>query len=144
LKPEFLYYPLSEQQRPIVRDLIKKYVAENGCPDAFFCHSDDVAIGIYRGLCDLKLRVPQNAALIGCDGIQDTEYLECPLTTIVQPVEEMCAKAWQFLLERLEQPDSKKQGIVLKPKLEIRESSSRADHQGAAKPTERLPKHISD
>ena len=88
LKPEFIYYPLSEEQRVITRRSIKKYIGEHGRPDAIFCHSDDVAIGIYRGLCDMKLRVPQDVALVGCDGIQDTEYLECPLTTLVQPVPE--------------------------------------------------------
>lgn len=123
LKPEFLYYPLSEQQRPIVRDLIKNHVREKGCPEAFFCHSDDIAVAVYRGLCDLKLRVPHDVALVGCDGIQDMEYLECPLTTLVQPVAEMCATAWQFLLQRLDQPDVKRQKAMLKPKLAIRESS---------------------
>jgi LacI family transcriptional regulator len=130
LKPQFLYYPLSEEQRPIVRQLIQEYVREHGCPEALFCHSDDVAVGIYRGLCDLKLRVPEQVALVGCDGIQDTEYLECPLTTLVQPVAEMCAKAWEFLLRRLENPRLQRQNSVLKPKLAIRESTARAAAKG--------------
>lgn len=125
LKPEFLYYPLSEQQRPIVRHLIQEYVRENGCPEAIFCHSDDVAVGIYRGLRDLNLRVPQDVALVGCDGIQDTEYLECPITTLVQPVAEMCASAWQFLTQRLETPAAKRQYTALTPQLAIRDSSRR-------------------
>ncbi|MDB6018343.1 MAG: Transcriptional regulator, LacI family [Pedosphaera sp.] len=125
LKPEFLHYPLSEQQRPIVRQLVQDYIREQGKPDAIFCHSDDVAVGIYRGLCDMKLRVPEEVALAGCDGIQDTEYLECPLTTLVQPVVAMCATAWQFLAQRLEHPTMKREQAVLKPKLAIRESSRR-------------------
>lgn len=124
LKPEFLYYPLSEQQREIVRRLIQDFVRDHGRPEAIFCHSDDVALGIYRGLYDLKLRVPKDVALVGCDGIQDTRYLECPITTLVQPVAEMCATAWQFLVQRIEQPATKRQSATLKPKLAIRESSS--------------------
>jgi DNA-binding LacI/PurR family transcriptional regulator len=124
LKPEFLYYPLSEQQREIVRRLIQDFIREHGRPEAIFCHSDDVALGIYRGLCDMKLRVPQDVALVGCDGIQDTQYLECPITTLVQPVAEMCATAWQFLMQRIEQPAIRRQSAVLKPTLAIRESSS--------------------
>ncbi len=119
LTPEFIYYPLSDQQRPIVRQLIQDYVRENGSPEAIFCHSDDVAIGVYRGLCDVKRKV----ALVGCDGIPDTEYLECPLTTLVQPVVAMCASAWQLFQQRQEHPNSKRQEVILKPKLEIRESS---------------------
>jgi len=125
LKPRFFYYPLSELQRPIVRQSIQDYVRENGCPEAIFCHSDDVALGIYRGLCDLKLRVPQDVALVGCDGIQDTEYVESPITTLVQPVAQICGTAWQFLLQRLEHPELKRQHTVLEPELVVRESSRR-------------------
>jgi len=123
LKPEFIYYPLTERLRPATRQLVQAYIRQHGSPEAIFCHSDDAALGIYRGLCDLKLRVPEDVALVGCDGIEDIEYLECPLTTLVQPVEEMCAAAWQFLMKRLERPEMKRQNLTLKPKLAIRESS---------------------
>lgn len=125
LPPEFIYYPLTERQRPGARQLIQDYVRKQGAPEAIFCHSDDAALGIYRGLCDLKLRVPDDVALAGCDGIEDTEYLECPLTTLVQPVAEMCRAGWEFLTKRIEQPETRKQGLILKPVLAIRESSMR-------------------
>jgi DNA-binding LacI/PurR family transcriptional regulator len=124
LKPEFIYYPLTEQQRMVTRQLIQDYIREHGRPDAIFCHSDDVALGIYRGLRDLRLRVPEDVALVGCDGIQDTEYLECQLTTLVQPVAAMCATAWQFLSHRMDKSVKKPQRTTLKPKLVIRDSSS--------------------
>jgi LacI family transcriptional regulator len=126
LKPEFIYYPLAEQQRVLARQKIQDYFREHGQPDAIFCHSDDVALGIYRGLCDMKLRVPEDVALVGCDGIQDTEYLERPITTLVQPVEEMCATALRFLMQRIEgKATPSPQKLKLKPKLVIRDSSIR-------------------
>jgi LacI family transcriptional regulator len=125
LKPEFLYYPLSPEQRPIVRRLITRFIRAHGCPEAVFCHSDDVALGIYRGLCDLHIPVPEKVALVGCDGIQDTEYLECPLTTLVQPVAEMCALAWKFLVRRLQNLRLARQQAVLAAVLLIRQSSRR-------------------
>jgi len=134
LKPEFIYYPLTKQLRPVTRQFIQDYIRQQGAPEAIFCHSDDAALGVYRGLCDLKLRVPEDVALVGCDGIEDTEYLERPLTTLIQPVAEMCAAAWKFLLDRLEQPELEKQSVVLQPKLEIRESSARRPAGGAADP----------
>jgi DNA-binding LacI/PurR family transcriptional regulator len=82
-------------------------------------------LGIYRGLCNLKLRVPEDVAPVGCDGIQDTKYLECPITTLVQPVAEMCATAWKFLENRLRHPKAKQQRATLKPALAIRGSSRR-------------------
>lgn len=131
LKPEFIYYPLSGDQRPIVRKLIQDYIGKKGCPEAIFCHSDDVAIGVYRGLCDMGLRVPSDVAIMGCDGIQDTEYLECPLTTLIQPVHDMCLAAWQFYQARQADPAHPPQHIVLKPKLVIREST-RKNHKKRA------------
>jgi LacI family transcriptional regulator len=126
LTPEFIYYPLSEQQRSITRQLIQEYAREKDMPEAIFCHSDDVALGIYRGLCDLGIRVPSQVALVGCDGISDTEYLEVPLTTLVQPVAEMCTTAWRFLQQRLEDPSLAPQHTVLETHLAIRQSSLRA------------------
>lgn len=123
--PEFIYYPLTRNQKPVTRRLIQEYIKAEGRPDAIFCHSDDAALGIYRGLCDLGLRVPQDVALVGCDGIEDTEYLECPLTTLVQPVAEMCATAWRFVQERLEQADRPRQQVVLQPQLAVRASTQR-------------------
>jgi LacI family transcriptional regulator len=131
LKPEFIYYPLTEQQRPIARQLIQDYIKGNGCPEAIFCHSDDVALGIYRGLRDMRLRVPEEVVLVGCDGIQDTEYLECQLTTLEQPVAAMCATAWQFLLRRMDKTATKPQIAKLKPKLVVRDSSVRESRSAA-------------
>lgn len=123
LKPEFIYYPLSDNQRPIVRTLIQKYIGQHGQPEAIFCHSDDVAIGVYRGLRDMGLRVPGDILLLGCDGIPDTEYLDCPLSTLVQPVERMCQTAWQFLRNRQKSPDLPRQHALIPPVLEPREST---------------------
>jgi LacI family transcriptional regulator len=132
LKPEFIYYPLTEQQRVITRELIRDYIQKQGRPEAIFCHSDDVALGIYRGLCDMGLRVPEDVALLGCDGIQDTEYLECQLTTLVQPVAEMCATAWQFLVNRMDRRMTKTQKKKLTPQLVIRDSTTPAHRNGAS------------
>jgi DNA-binding LacI/PurR family transcriptional regulator len=125
LEPEFIHYPLTEKQRPVTRRLIVDFIRDHGLPEAIFCHSDDAALGIYRGLCDAGIRVPDQIALVGCDGIEDTEYLECPLTTLVQPVATMCATAWKFLQQRLDDPDFPRQHQVLTPELAIRESSHR-------------------
>jgi LacI family transcriptional regulator len=109
--------------RDTARLAVRDYVREQGCPAALFCHNDDMAIGAYRGLLDAGFRVPEDVALIGCDGIEDTEYLECPLSTIVQPIEEMCALAWTFLERRMADPQHPLQHARLQSHLVIRESS---------------------
>jgi len=69
-------------------------------------------------------RVPEDIALVGCDGIEDTLYLERTLSTIAFPMTEMCAMAWHFLRRRMADPDIARQRLVLQPSLIIRESSS--------------------
>jgi len=64
--------------------------------------------------------------LVGCDGIQDTQYLECPLSTIVLPVPRMCELAWQFLAKRLADPSAPRQHAVLEAALVPAESSQRS------------------
>lgn len=118
-----MYIPISDQSRARTREEVRQYIATQDCPDGLLCINDEVALGTYRALCDAGIRVPQEVAIIGCDGIEDTEYLECPLTTIVQPVEEMCRLAWQILQERIEEPQREFQHQLLAPQLAIRDSS---------------------
>lgn len=110
--------------RAAVRRFVREYVAAKGCPEAIFCHNDDTAIATYCALCDLGLRVPDDVALVGCDGIEDTEYLPTPISTITQPLDEMSRLAWQFLKIRMQDPDAPPQRIILPSKLIVRASSS--------------------
>jgi LacI family transcriptional regulator len=111
--------------RPAARSAMTAYTAEHGCPDGIFCHNDEIAIGVYRALCDLGYRIPDDVALIGCDGIVDAEYLEVPISTIVQPVDGMSRLACQFLHQRLADPSAPLQQCVLPSSLDIRNSSQR-------------------
>ena len=126
-EPEFVL--TADEKRASVGPVLKSYwerrrgPAER--PDALFCFNDDMAIAAYRALRDLGLRVPDDVALIGCDGIEDTAYLDPQLTTIAQPLEEMCAMAWTFLDRRMQNPDLPLQEATLQPTLHIRGSSLR-------------------
>ncbi len=91
-----------------------------GPPDAIFCHNDELALGAYRGLIDLGLRLPEDVQLIGCDGLDQGEYLDSPLSTIVMPIAAQCQLAWQYLRRRLERADVSLQKRVLEGRLELR------------------------
>jgi len=123
LQPEII--AVAPATRSHARAALCDYVRDRGCPDGLFCFHDDLALAAYRALCDLGLRVPEEVALVGCDGIQETQYLEKPLTTIVQPLESMCALAWQYLQRRMQDPAAPLQQTILTPCLEIRPSSRR-------------------
>ena len=127
LTTEYLYYPSPQpvNMNDVVRNLMQNYLRVQKTPDAVFCHSDDVALGVFRGLRDVGLRVPQDVVIAGCDNADYAPYLDCPLSTIEQPVGELCLNAWHFLLQRLTQPDLPQQKMELKARLLIRDSSCR-------------------
>jgi len=112
-------------RQAIVEYVRSRRAAGKPIPDAIFCVNDEVAIGCYRGLCDLGLRVPEDVMLVGCDGIEDAEYHACPISTLVLPVERMSSLAWDFLESRLRDREQELQQTTLLPELVVRESSRR-------------------
>lgn len=70
-------------------------------PTALFCSTDMLAIAAIRGLVTLGLRVPRDMSVAGFDGIDVGEWMAPSLTTVVQPAEELGAKALRHLLRRL-------------------------------------------
>lgn len=112
-------------RRELTRSRLRDYINQNGAPDGLLCQNDEMAIAAYRALRDLNLRVPEDVRLIGCDGLDDMEYFDPPLATIVQPIEETCALAWQFLQRRLDNPDLPLQHAVLQAHLRKRPSLAR-------------------
>jgi LacI family transcriptional regulator len=121
----------------MARQAVVEHVRRGGPPDAILCRNDDIAFGVYRALCDLGLTVGEDVLWVGRDGIQETQFLPCPLSTIVLPVAQMCKLAWQFLDARLGDPAARRQEATLQGNLVIRESSARpCRHRGGRKPRE--------
>jgi len=102
------------------RQTIQEYFKEKGEPEAIFCGSDEIAIGVYRGLRDIGVNVGEDVILIGCDGIEDIEYMDHPISTIVQPVDEVCIKAWEFLTRRMKDRNIPRQTAQYEGKLVLR------------------------
>ncbi len=107
---------------------MRKYLAKQKHPEAIFCYNDQTAIGAYKALLEAGLNIPDDVALVGCDGIDMSEYINPTLTTIVQPFEEMCLLAWQFLQNRINDSDIPRQETILKCRLEVRGSSRVNQH----------------
>lgn len=123
MTPEIISVP--EMSRTAAKRILKKHIEAQGNPDGIFCFNDDYALAAYRVLRELGIKVPDDVALVGCDGIEDTEYLERPISTILSPMSEMCKLAWEFLDARMRNPNMPQQRVVLVPKLVIRDSSRR-------------------
>jgi LacI family transcriptional regulator len=72
-------------------------------PTAIFCFNDQVAMGVYEALQELKLAVPDDVAVMGFDNLEIiAAYLRPKLSTMGLPHYEMGQWAVKFLLEHIE------------------------------------------
>ncbi len=114
----------ADETRATAREHVKKIWNESKF-DGLFCINDDVAIGAHRGLRDLGVRVGEDVAIVGCDDIEDAQYMDPSLTTIQQPVEAMCKRAWEMLEQRWADPIAPLQQERILPRIIVRESTIR-------------------
>lgn len=94
-------------------------------PEAILCMNDDIAIATEFVLQQMGVMVGTDVALVGFDGLEETELAPCPISTVRQPIEEMCDLAWNFLRTQMDGSVETVQQKILKPSLVIRDSSRR-------------------
>ena len=71
-------------------------------PTAVCCVSDVVAIGAMQALRENGLRPGSDVSLIGYDGLNIGDWLEPPLTTMRQPIEEAGRQLSEMLIKIIE------------------------------------------
>ena len=73
---------------------------------ALFAIADSMAIGAMRALLDAGRAVPKDCSVIAIDGLELSAYIEPPLTTLCQPMEEMGRRSAQILLGMVQRKGS--------------------------------------
>ena len=107
-------------------------------PDAFFCVSDELALGTMHAIEESGRRIPDDVAVVGFDDADFARVVNPSLTSIRQDRIRLGATALDVLLQMLEKPDAPFPVSVLPFELIERESSSRrkpALERGRAEPT---------
>jgi LacI family transcriptional regulator len=93
-------------------------------PTAIFAYNDMMALGAMQAINERGLRVPDDIAVIGFDGIALTEHTCPPLSTIEQPIPEMSKITMNMLLDRINNRTShESRTIVVEPQLICRAST---------------------
>jgi LacI family transcriptional regulator len=93
-------------------------------PTAIFAFNDMMALGALQAANERGLRVPDQLALIGFDGIALTEYTSPPLSTVRQPIPEMCRIAISMLLDRInDRAPNESRTVLIEPTLVKRAST---------------------
>ena len=91
-------------------------------PTAVFAMSDEMAFGALRSLRAHGLEPGRDVSVVGFDGHEMAEHLD--LTTVVQPVEEIGARAAEALLAALDNPGAEPQHVVLPLDMVVRGSTA--------------------
>ena len=76
-----------------------------------------------KALKEKGIRIPEEIAVMGYDGIQLGEYLDPPLTTIYHSAEEMGRVAMELLLKIMTGENIENKHILIEPELLIRGSA---------------------
>jgi LacI family transcriptional regulator len=74
-------------------------------PEFIFAVTFPVALGVYRAVHELGLKVPDDIDLISFGSSGLNEFLSPPMSFVEQPTSELGKKAFQVTLENIRQPD---------------------------------------
>jgi LacI family transcriptional regulator len=95
-------------------------------PDAIFASNNLITVGVLKAIRQLKLKIPEEVALVGFDDMPWSSELCPPVTSVAQPTYELGKEAGRLLIRRLQDPGGFQQTIVLHTRLIVRESCGAA------------------
>lgn len=107
-------------------------------PTAIFAFNDIVAMETLQVAAERGLRVPDDLAIAGFDGVMTSLMATPPLTTVAQPIEKIGERAVELLEEEVEGESDRRR--IMPVELIVRESTvgaAREDAATAESPTER-------
>jgi LacI family transcriptional regulator len=107
-----------------IRQLLEQYPAM----DAVFVGNDQMALSVAQVACRRGLKIPQDLAVVGFDGIPESAYFWPPLSTVEQDMHQLGCVAVEQVVRMIEASRESEDGfepetILLKPRLIVRESS---------------------
>lgn len=102
----------------------KSLVARRESVTAIFAGNDQTAHGVYKGLRDSGLNIPEDVSVIGCDDTVGS-WLFPTLTTLREFPEQLGKQMVELLLNRIASPDLEPQQITVPTELVKRDSCRR-------------------
>jgi DNA-binding LacI/PurR family transcriptional regulator len=94
----------------------------NPRPTAIFAQNDLMAMGVQVAIRECGLHCPNDVSVFGFDGLEVTELMDPPLSSVVQPGYQLGSIAVEILLERVKDPTRKYRHRVLPTELRLRGS----------------------
>src|SRR6202171_5303905 len=111
---------------------MRALLARGKPPQAVIFGNDEMAGGGLAGLGAAGLRVPSGIAVTGFDDIALSRHVQPSLTTVRQPLRDLCEQALRLLLARVNEPASQRQSLVLPTQLVLRRTCGCPARRGMA------------
>ncbi|WP_328608488.1 LacI family transcriptional regulator [Amycolatopsis sp. NBC_00345] len=92
-------------------------------PTAAFCANDLLALGLLQVCAALRLRVPDDLAIVGYDDIEFAAAATVPLTSVRQPRRQLGRTAAELLMQETTDPAHEHQQVTFTPELVVRAST---------------------
>ena len=90
---------------------------------AVVCSSDLIAGFLVRTLAEAGLRVPEDMAVTGFDGLEIiSELIRPPLTTVVNPVGEIAQCIYTLLMKKIQGEHVENKTVYIRPQIRLRRS----------------------
>lgn len=96
---------------------------ENERPDAVFAFDDLMAIGAMRACLERKVRIPEDVAVVGFDGIPEGQFHTPSLTTVTPDLPALATNALEILIRTIEGDAGEPERIFIPWTLRIGEST---------------------
>ncbi|MBN9391055.1 MAG: GntR family transcriptional regulator [Chloroflexi bacterium] len=101
-----------------------EYILRPNRPEAVVTCNDYLALSLLQAANRSNIKVPEELALVGFDDLPFAAHLNCPLTTVAQPMVEMGIRAANLIINRIEGDNGPTQHIELLTSVIVRESCS--------------------
>lgn len=92
-------------------------------PDAIVCINDETAFGVLHAAHEYGLKIGQNFAVAGFDGVQASKHTEPPLTSLDIPVYDIARQLVKMLVTEISGQPLDERRIILHPQLLLRAST---------------------
>lgn len=111
----------TEKAEAEAMELLKQHSFE-----AIVCGSDAIAVGVTRAARKLGIKIPEQLAVIGFDGVFLDQIANPKITTIKQPIHDMGKTLATELIEKIEKKRTTPLKRYFEPELIIRETTKKA------------------
>ncbi len=103
---------------------IHKWLSTTSLPTAFFGADYEMTLALLKALRGLGVSIPNQVSLVGFDDPPLMAFLDPPITTVRQPVEEIGRRAVRKLYEALQKGSLPEGTEILTPELIVRGSTA--------------------